>query len=277
MQAAIIDLEWLFQQKKPAHKRAVILQDTVNAGRAAQAKIDISKAIKDAKANKPIDKYVNPQEEESPDEMDPEDSDQEKMAKKTDLKEEGVKLKGNTGAAADRYNVKLDTSLVTLTRDSIDAYFEKYKYKTGDVVSSALSKVKNIHNSVKAVSRRVSSDEKNIDKYSVEKYKKYSQAFACIVMFLIGAPLGSIIKKGGLGVPVIVSIIFFIIYYVFTITSEKWAKEGLVDPMYAVWYANIFLLPFGFYFLSRAKVDARLFEWDSYKIWFEKRFRKQKN
>ena len=96
-------------------------------------------------------------------------------------------------------------------------------------------------------------------------------------MFLIGAPLGSIIKKGGLGVPVIVSIIFFIIYYVFTITSEKWAKEGLVDPMYAVWYANIFLLPFGFYFLSRAKVDARLFEWDSYKIWFEKRFRKQKN
>ncbi|MEL6562778.1 MAG: LptF/LptG family permease, partial [Bacteroidota bacterium] len=131
--------------------------------------------------------------------------------------------------------------------------------------------------SVNAVGRRVRSDKKNIDKYSVEKYKKYSQAFACFVMFLIGAPLGSIIKKGGLGVPVIVSIFFFIIYYVFTITSEKWAKGGLVDPKIAVWYANFFLIPFGIYFLSRAKVDARLFELDSYKIWFQKRFRKQKN
>ena len=173
--------------------------------------------------------------------------------------------------------IVLDTTLVSATEDSIASYFEKYKYKKGDVVTNALSKVKNIRNSVNAVDRRVSSDRKNIDKYSVEKYKKYSQAFACFVMFLIGAPLGSIIKKGGLGVPVIVSIFFFIIYYVFTITSEKWAKGGLVEPKLAVWYANIILMPFGIYFLSRAKVDARLFELDSYKIWFQKRFRKRKN
>ncbi|MEL7145859.1 MAG: hypothetical protein AAFO69_05795, partial [Bacteroidota bacterium] len=56
----------------------------------------------------------------------------------------------------------------------------------------------------------------------------------------------------------------------------KWAKEGLVDGSFAVWYANIFLLPFGLYFLSRAKVDARLFELDSYIIWFQQKFRKKK-
>ncbi|MEM9328448.1 MAG: LptF/LptG family permease, partial [Bacteroidota bacterium] len=114
---------------------------------------------------------------------------------------------------------------------------------------------------------------------AVEKYKKYSQAFACIVMFLIGAPLGAIIKKGGLGVPVIVSIFFFILYYVLNITSEKWAKAGLTDPMWAVWTADLMLLPIGLFFLRQARVDARLFDGDFYNVVLDQirsRLRKRK-
>ncbi|MDQ3535463.1 MAG: LptF/LptG family permease [Bacteroidota bacterium] len=104
--------------------------------------------------------------------------------------------------------------------------------------------------------------------YDIEKHKKYTQAAACLVMFLIGAPLGSIIKKGGLGVPVIVSILFFIIFYVASILGEKWGRENIIDPALGAWMANLLLLPFGLFFLRQARNDARLFEADFYKVFF---------
>src|SRR5690554_1408097 len=83
-------------------------------------------------------------------------------------------------------------------------------------------------------------------------------------MFIIGAPLGAIIKKGGLGVPVLFSIIFFIVYYMLTITGEKWAKEGVTDALFGTWFSVLALLPFGLFFLRQARRDARLFEADFY-------------
>jgi lipopolysaccharide export system permease protein len=119
-----------------------------------------------------------------------------------------------------------------------------------------------------------------ITKYKIEVNKKYAQAFACLVMFLIGAPLGSIIKKGGLGVPVIISIIFFILYYVMSITGKKWAEEDVVSPFVGIWGYSFILLPVGFFFLRQAKNDARLLESDFYAVWVEKikqRFTKKTN
>jgi lipopolysaccharide export system permease protein len=89
-------------------------------------------------------------------------------------------------------------------------------------------------------------------------------------MFLIGAPLGAIIKKGGLGVPVIISIIFFILYYVMSITGKKWAEEGVVTPFLGIWGYSFFLLPVGFFFLRQAKNDARLLESDFYSVAVDK-------
>jgi len=81
---------------------------------------------------------------------------------------------------------------------------------------------------------------------------------------------GAIIKKGGLGIPVIVSIAFFIIFYVLSITGEKWGKESLLDPILATWISNIILLPFGLFFLKQARNDVRVFEADFYKVAFDK-------
>jgi lipopolysaccharide export LptBFGC system permease protein LptF len=83
-------------------------------------------------------------------------------------------------------------------------------------------------------------------------------------MFLIGAPLGAIIKKGGLGMPVLISILFFIFFYMLTITGEKWAKEGVTDAFFGTIFSNLCLLPFGIFFLRQARKDARLFEWELY-------------
>lgn len=85
-------------------------------------------------------------------------------------------------------------------------------------------------------------------------------------------------KKGGLGLPVIVSVIFFLIYYVLNTTGDKWGKEGVIDPVLAVWISNAALLPIGLFFLRQARRDARLFEVDAYIIFWEqlKQFFKRK-
>ena len=85
-------------------------------------------------------------------------------------------------------------------------------------------------------------------------------------MFLIGAPLGAIIKKGGLGVPFLVSIFFFIIYYVFTMQGEKLAKQATIAVPTGVWMADALLFCVGLLFLRQARVDARLFEADFYSV-----------
>ena len=79
-------------------------------------------------------------------------------------------------------------------------------------------------------------------------------------MFLIGASLGSLIKKGGIGVPVIISILFYIIYYVLNILGIKWAREDIISPDLAAWLSNIVLLPIGLFFLYHSKKDSRIFE-----------------
>ncbi|MGN6645443.1 MAG: LptF/LptG family permease [Cytophaga sp.] len=111
---------------------------------------------------------------------------------------------------------------------------------------------------------------KEIHEFEVTKYQKYTQAVACFVLFLIGAPLGAIIKKGGLGVPVLICIIFFIFYYVFSITGEKWTKEGVYPADFAMWFGNAILLLVGLFFMRQAKNDSRLLETDFYLILWDR-------
>jgi lipopolysaccharide export system permease protein len=89
-------------------------------------------------------------------------------------------------------------------------------------------------------------------------------------MFLIGAPLGAIIKKGGLGFPVLVSIIFFIISYVINTSGVKLGRAGEISDFWAVWASNFMLLPFGLYFLKQAQNDSRLLEKDNYLVIIDK-------
>lgn len=124
---------------------------------------------------------------------------------------------------------------------------------------------------------RIYHTSREIRSYKSEKYKKYTQAFAVFIMFIIGAPLGAIIKKGGFGVPVIISIGFFIIYYVVTMIGEKWAKEGVTEVELGMWLGNIVLLPIGLFFLRQARNDSRLLDTDFYAVLIGKIKRMFKN
>lgn len=116
--------------------------------------------------------------------------------------------------------------------------------------------------------------ERNI--FAIEKHRKYTNAIACIIMFLIGAPLGAIIKKGGLGMPIIISIIFFIVFYLLSMTGEKWAKDSIVPVAYGMWGANFILFWVGLFFLRQAKNDSRILEADLYLIYWDKLVRSLK-
>lgn len=106
--------------------------------------------------------------------------------------------------------------------------------------------------------------------FRIQWHKILASSLACVAMFLIGAPLGAIIKKGGLGVPFLVSIFFFIVYYLLTMTGEKWAKQGIVSVEVGVWAADVILLLVGLVFLRQARIDARLFEADFYRVVYDK-------
>jgi lipopolysaccharide export system permease protein len=154
-------------------------------------------------------------------------------------------------------------ALTTEEKELLDSMFYKRGYLS-NALTLALNNARNLKNSFDVKKSQVDGQVREFRRYEIAWYQKYSQAIACFVMFLIGAPLGAIIKKGGLGLPVLISILFFILFYMLTITGEKWAKEGVVDPLLGTIFSNLCLLPFGLFFLRQARKDARLFESDFY-------------
>jgi lipopolysaccharide export system permease protein len=118
---------------------------------------------------------------------------------------------------------------------------------------------------------------KHIIGFQVQWNRIIAYSVACLTMLLIGAPLGAIVKKGGIGVPFLIAIIFFIIFFVFDMQGEKLANRKLVDPYASMWAGNLFLLVLGLYFLYQARVDGRLFDSDNYSILIDRLKAKLRN
>ncbi len=135
---------------------------------------------------------------------------------------------------------------------------------------TAINQAKSIRDQFITTLDIVKNKRRDAIKSDIEKWHKFTMAFACFVMFLIGASLGSIIKKGGFGMPVLLSITFFILMYVLMQLGDKYAKEDIWPTLIGVWLPDAVLLMFGLYFLSKATNDARLFEKDIYHVYFDK-------
>lgn len=163
---------------------------------------------------------------------------------------------------------EIDSTFTTVEVDILVRYYERTSIK-GNVsrkLKTAVATTRQIKSKLTAQNNRKERLQKEFYTFNIQWHKMLANAIACISMFLIGAPLGAIIKRGGLGFPVIISVLFFIIYYVISIGGEKYAKSGLVSVEVGVWAANAILLPIGLVFLRQAKNDARLFEADFYKV-----------
>ncbi|MFC0182410.1 LptF/LptG family permease [Pseudarcicella hirudinis] len=134
----------------------------------------------------------------------------------------------------------------------------------------AASQAKNMVTFADGNEQSLLSKDDEFQKTNLEWHHKFTNAFAIFVMFLIGAPLGSIIKKGGFGMPIVVAISFFILMYVMTQQGDKMAKEGKILVQIGAWFSNVVLFSIGVYFLNKARNDSRLFETDVYAMAFGK-------
>jgi lipopolysaccharide export system permease protein len=81
------------------------------------------------------------------------------------------------------------------------------------------------------------------DRHAIEWHRKLFLASACILLFLIGAPLGAIIRKGGLGLPTVLAILLFVLYYIITIMGERMVRSGTLTPAWGMWLGTIFMIP----------------------------------
>ena len=117
--------------------------------------------------------------------------------------------------------------------------------------------------------------------HGIEWHRKFTLSFACFVLFLIGAPLGSIIRKGGLGTPLVLAIIFFVIFFLLNNFGEKLAKSGQWDVFSGMWMSSIILIPVGLFLTYKAMRDSQLFNQEFYyrllqpiKVTLQKYFKK---
>lgn len=101
-------------------------------------------------------------------------------------------------------------------------------------------------------------------RFKVEWHRKLTLSVACFVLFLIGAPLGAIIRKGGLGWPLVISILFFLAYHIMSITGEKFAKEGIIPAWRGMWLSSSILLPIGMFLIFKATHDSVIFDREVY-------------
>ena len=160
---------------------------------------------------------------------------------------------------------KLVAPLTEKIKHLSDSIIETKTANQADL-SFALSTARNAASHLQNINGHIQNYDEEYRIHQVQWHKILASAVACMAMFLIGAPLGAIIKKGGLGVPVLASILFFILYYVLSLMGEKWGKNGTVPVPVGMWIANTVLFIVGGLFLIQARRDARLFEADFYMV-----------
>jgi lipopolysaccharide export system permease protein len=176
-------------------------------------------------------------------------------------------------------NYRLDTLNKKLPGKAMQSYKNVLNLIPADKRIPSLQTAKDQIRSVKDVLIRKELFEKDNDSrlrgFLIELNRKFTIAFSCIVLFFIGAPLGAIIRKGGLGLPVVMSVLFFLIYHIISTIGEKSVKEGSLSPFLGMWIAIICLSPLGIFLTYKASVDSVLFDLEIYKRWFKRLFSKK--
>lgn len=143
-----------------------------------------------------------------------------------------------------------------------------------EIVNYAMSQARNIKDHVFYNNEDFKGRKKYIIRHDIEWHRKFTLSFACLVLFFIGAPLGAIIRKGGLGLPVVVSVVFFVIFHVVSFTFEKMVREGVIPTYIGMWLPSIIFLPLGIFLTIKATSDSTLFDVYAYLGIFKRLFRK---
>jgi lipopolysaccharide export system permease protein len=132
------------------------------------------------------------------------------------------------------------------------------------VLERAEQNIRDGQNNLEGPAREFGDKHSTLLLHKVEWQRKFTLAFSCIVMFLIGAPLGSIIRKGGLGTPLIFAVVFFVIFNIFFMVGEKMARKDVMTTWSGMWLSNIVLIPIAMFLIYKALNDSQLFNKEFY-------------
>lgn len=157
----------------------------------------------------------------------------------------------------EKKSLNLDTMLLALSPAQRDRVFN---------IAYGLQQQRKGEQEFRAIQMK---DEKlRLRRHHIELIKKYTLSVACIIFLFIGAPLGAIIRKGGLGAPMVISIMLFLVYYIIDNTGFKMAREGIWQPWAGIWLSTFVLLPLGIFVTWKAMNDSSVFNADLYRYWF---------
>ena len=181
-------------------------------------------------------------------------------------------LKGYYRSRTIRYNAQLDT----IEQKAVRPFEKEGAGKWDDIeaeikaVERAKNNAEEIQNILTSYSRERYHNSYVLRLIDIEILKKFALSIACFIFFLIGAPLGALIRKGGLGTPAIISVLFFVAYWVIDISGVKLARDGAVGAFSGVFFSSYVLFPTGLYLTWKAINDSAIFNMDAIKSGFRK-------
>jgi lipopolysaccharide export system permease protein len=174
-------------------------------------------------------------------------------------KKDTITLKAQSSVPKEKNPAKKVTSFSSFIPDSLK----------NTVFNQTLSQVSNTRNVIQMEADDYKNQRDDFTQHQIEWHKKLSLSIACLVLFFIGAPLGSIIRKGGLGLPLVMALVFFMIFYLLNIFGEKFTKDHVLIPIVGMWLPVIVLSPVGFFLTYKAMHDSQLFNKEYYYRFFK--------
>jgi len=143
----------------------------------------------------------------------------------------------------------------------LDIFVDK---RQNEIVQYALNTVRGTIQSIEGKKKEFQNKTKRINKHEIALHEKYALGFACIILFFVGAPLGAIIRKGGMGLPMVIAIVLFLTYHFIGIFAKNSAEDGTISPFIATWVSTFIMLPLSVWLTYRATTDQGVFDMDSF-------------
>ncbi len=150
------------------------------------------------------------------------------------------------------------------------ALMEMSKEEKERILNQALNLTRTTINFINNTHVNVDNKVRRLRKYEIEKHRKFTLSLACLFFFFIGAPLGAIIRKGGLGMPVVVSVAFFLLYYIISLTTEKFVRESVLSAFTGMWISSFLIIPLGVFLTYKASTDSVIMNIETYFSFFKR-------
>lgn len=166
-----------------------------------------------------------------------------------------------SGASTLSLDYKPQDTTINIGNDLLDNYST---YDASQITNLAMGNINSAKAHLSMKKQEFKNSVKQLNKFEIALHEKYVLAVACIVLFFVGAPLGAIIRKGGIGLPIVVAILLFLTYHFIGIFAKNSAEDGSISPFVATWISTWIMLPLGVFLTYRATTDQGLFVFDNF-------------